>query len=191
MPVRFFVAVEVVEVDMSVDLLECLAAAERQSGYDRDHDEDEDRQSRCHAVVIGAAGKRDLVHERNQDVRGSHAGGGFQVLRPTTREQVDDVEVVEVHGEGRDQEGPNSHHEHGQRDGTEPLHCPGTVHFRGFVELRRNGLQCARGHQEHVRESEPQVHQQQRCLGQPGVVQPGDVRPAQQYLVDVSEVRVE
>ena len=101
--------------------------------------------------------------------RGGRPGHG----RTAGVEQVDQVEVVEVEGEGCDQQWSDRNQQQGQGDIPELLPAVGAIHLGGFVVIFGDGLQCAAADQHKVRVTQPQIDEQDGdlcppCIGEPG-----------------------
>src|SRR5699024_7398325 len=131
-----------------------LAVAVGQQRADSQDDEGQDADNRADVVILFVNGQ--LVQPGDKQV--GAAGGGGQVCdRVAARKQVDDVEVVDVAGEGGDQVG-GGHIQHiGQRDAEEGLESVCAVNLGGFIQLGRDVLQNAGQLQKGVGHADPDV----------------------------------
>ncbi len=142
------------------------------------------------AVVAGLARERHLVDHRDEDVGEADRDRRVAVTRAAVRQHVDDVEVVEVERERRDEERRDGDEQQRELDQPEHRPRPRAVDRRRLLQLLGDRLQRAHAHEEHVGEPEPEVHDEHRDLGQHRIGEPRHVGAAEQHLVDEAEALV-
>src|SRR5699024_3988302 len=158
-----------------------LAAAVGQQRANGQDDECQDADDGAHIVVLAVDGQ--LVQPGDQQV-GAAGGGGQVGDGVAARQQVDDVEVVDVAGEGGDQVRGGDVEHIGQGDAEEGLHRIGAVHGGGLVQIGGDVLQHAGQLQQGVGHAHPDVDQDD---GDPG---PGRVGEEGQALAGGDEAHL-
>ena len=138
---------------------ECLlilvrtAAAVGDQRHDREHDEGHDAYDGAEVVVVVVHGQ--LVQPGDEQI--GLAGRIADHRRLAAGQQVDDVEVVHVAGERRDQVRGQHEDDVRHRDLREDLPPVRTVDLGGLVLVGRNVLQNAGHLHDRVRNADPQV----------------------------------
>lgn len=148
--------------------------------------EDSSRERAREAVVAVRTNEGDLVDHRDQDVGGADIHARCHIARAAADEHVDQVEVVEVERERRDQQRRDRDEQQRQLDRAERLE--GAAPSMCAASVSSSGIDWGtRGHQEHVWKAQPQVDEDDAEFSQPLVRQPRNLGAAEQHSVDESK----
>lgn len=153
-------------------LFERLGAQEVPGGYGGDDHKDKYGHDRRHlelAVVLC-----ELVYPGYEDIcRACKLVA--RVYRVAVRQEVDDVEVIEVRGEGHNEQRRGGVEHERQCDAAKFLPWRSAVYPRGLQQLRRDAGHDAGHHGHEVWETQPEVDDEDDQLGQRRVREPGYV----------------